>query len=139
MHIEEVNYNDILAIRKEAFGQEFLGVSNNAEADKNAIHLGIIDGNEVMGVFSIYLDGMKLQFSPIAIRKQVRGKGYGTAILQWLKSYDNDMKFDSVWSMVPQESIEFYKVRGFEPISSEGSQNMKDENNNEWVRVARKK
>ncbi|WP_029904354.1 GNAT family N-acetyltransferase [Prevotella sp. 10(H)] len=113
MIITEVPYEDVLAMRKEVMYPdkdiEFVKLAD----DNMGIHIGVYEKEELVSVMSIFLQGRDVQFRKLATRTDMRGKGFASALMQWLIDYANDMKLNRLWCNARTGATGFYQKFGY--------------------------
>ncbi len=123
MIISEATYVDVLNMRKQVMypdkDLDFVKLSD----DDKGLHIGVFENNELVSVMSIFLNGRAVQFRKLATRKDMQGKGYASALTQWLTDYANDLKFDRLWCNARSEVTEFYKKFGYEETTESFEKN----------------
>lgn len=114
MTVNEVNYNDVLAMRQQVMYPDKDIDFVKLPDDDMGIHMGVYEGAELMGVVSIFMrENRNVQFRKLAIRKDMQGKGYGSALLKWLLDYAYDVNLNRIWGNARTETLGFYKKEGF--------------------------
>ena len=123
MIISEATYVDVLNMRKQVMypdkDLDFVKLSD----DDKGLHIGVFENSELVSVMSIFLNGRAVQFRKLATRKDMQGKGYASALMQWLTDYANDLKFDRLWCNARSEVTEFYKKFGYEETTESFEKN----------------
>lgn len=122
--IKEIDYNEVLKIRKESLypdqDLEFVKLPD----DHLGIHLGAFDGDELGAVLSIFMDkNRSVQFRKLGTLPLLQGKGYATSLMNWLLDYAQDVKLSRLWCNSRNEVIDFYKKFGFAPTSQTMTKN----------------
>lgn len=118
MTINEANYNEVLLMRQQVMYPNKDIDFVKLQDDEMGIHMGIYEAAELIGVVSIFMgEDRSLQFRKLAIRKDMQGKGYGSALLKWLLDYAYDVDLKRVWANARSEALEFYKKEGFQETS----------------------
>lgn len=113
MIINEVPYDAILTLRQQVmYPDKDIDYVRLPDDDK-ALHIGVYENDELVSAMSIFLDGRAIQFRKLATRADMQGKGYATALMQWLIDYANDMKFDRLWCNSRTSAVGFYHKFGY--------------------------
>lgn len=119
MQIEEVDYNQVLELRREVMYPnkdiEFVKLAN----DSDGIHVGIYDSGTLASVVSIFLEGRDVQFRKLATRETFQNKGYASALIKWILEYAKEMKLNKVWANSRVNIYPFYER--FEFIKTENT------------------
>ena len=114
MHIQEIEYPEILAIRKEVLYPD--ATDNDIcklDDDNMGLHLGVVDKSETIGAVSIFLKDRKIQFRKLAIKEKYQKKKYGSDVLKWIYDYATEMEFDYIWANARKNALDFYLKNGF--------------------------
>lgn len=123
MIISEVPYNDVLLMRQQVMypdkDTDFVKLSD----DDRGLHIGVYENDILVSVMSIFLHGREVQFRKLATRADVQGKGYASALMQWLTDYANDMKFDRLWCNARTNATGFYRKFGYEETDEHFTKN----------------
>ncbi len=113
MIISEAPYEDVLGLRRQVMYPdkdiEFVKLPD----DDRGLHIGVYENDDLVSVMSIFLHGRDVQFRKLATRSEMQGKGYATALMEWLISYANDLKLDRLWCNARSEATDFYKEFGY--------------------------
>lgn len=123
MIITEVPYHDVLTMRQQVMypdkDTEFVKLSD----DDRALHIGVYEKDELVSVMSIFLHGRDVQFRKLATRNDMQGKGFASALMQWLIDYANDMKLNRLWCNARINATGFYSKFGYEETDERFSKN----------------
>ena len=123
MIITEVPYYDVLTMRQQVMypdkDTEFVKLSD----DDRGLHIGVYEKEELVSVMSIFLHGRDVQFRKLATRNDMQGKGFASALMQWLIDYANDMKLNRLWCNARTNATGFYKKFGYEETDERFSKN----------------
>lgn len=123
MIITEVPYHDVLTMRQQAMypdkDTEFVKLSD----DDRGLHIGVYEKDELVSVMSIFLHGRDVQFRKLATRNDMQGKGFASALMQWLIDYANDMKLNRLWCNARINATGFYTKFGYEETDERFSKN----------------
>lgn len=123
MIITEVPYHDVLTMRQQVMypdkDTEFVKLSD----DDRALHIGVYEKDELVSVMSIFLHGRDVQFRKLATRNDMQGKGFASALMQWLIDYANDMKLNRLWCNARINATGFYPKFGYEETDERFSKN----------------
>ena len=123
MIITEVPYHDVLTMRQQGMypdkDTEFVKLSD----DDRGLHIGVYEKDELVSVMSIFLHGRDVQFRKLATRNDMQGKGFASALMQWLIDYANDMKLNRLWCNARINATGFYSKFGYEETDERFSKN----------------
>lgn len=123
MIINEVPYTDILSLRREVMYPEKDIDFVKLPDDDKGLHVGVYENDELVSVMSIFLEGRAVQFRKLATKQNVQGKGYASALMNWLIEYANDMKFERLWCNSRIDAIGFYNKFGYKETDIRFSKN----------------
>lgn len=123
MQIEEIDYNEILEIRREVMYPtediDFVKLEN----DLAGIHLGIYKDGVLASAVSIFIENRNIQFRKLATREQFQQKGYASALINYILSYAKEMKFNKVWANSRANIYPLYEKLGFEKTDNTFTKN----------------
>lgn len=123
MIISEAPYQDVLHIRQQVMypdkDTEFVKLSD----DERGLHIGVYENEVLVSVMSIFLHGRDVQFRKLATCNNMQGKGFASALMQWLIDYANDMKLDRLWCNARANATDFYKRFGYKETDERFSKN----------------
>ena len=115
MTINEANYQDVLKLRHSVMYPDKDIDYVKLDNDDMGIHMGVYEAGELMTVVSIFMDkDRNVQFRKLATRTDMQGKGYASAMINWLIDYANDVKLNGLWCNARKEATGFYEKFGFE-------------------------
>jgi len=123
MIINEVPYAEVLELRREVMhpdkNVEFVKLPD----DDMGLHIGVYEKDILVSVMSIFLHGRDVQYRKLATKEEERGKGFASALMQWLIDYANDLKLDRLWCNARINACDFYKKFGYVEIDECFSKN----------------
>jgi predicted GNAT family N-acyltransferase len=115
MTINEANYQDVLKLRHSVMYPDKDIDHVKLDNDDMGIHMGVFEAGELMTVVSIFMDkDRNVQFRKLATRTDMQGKGYASAMINWLIDYANDVKLNGLWCNARKDATGFYEKFGFE-------------------------
>ncbi|MBB4035997.1 GNAT superfamily N-acetyltransferase [Dysgonomonas hofstadii] len=123
MIINEVPYEDVLILRKDAMYPDKDIDFVKLPDDNMGLHIGVYENDVLVSVMSVFLHGREVQFRKLATRTDEQGKGYASALMQWLTDYANDMKFDKLWCNARVNATGFYEKFGYKETDDRFSKN----------------
>lgn len=118
MIITEAPYEEALKLRQEVMYPDQDIDFVKLPEDNLGLHIGVYENNILVSVMSIFLHGREVQFRKLATKQGEQGKGYASALMQWLIDYANDMKLDKLWCNARTNATSFYKKFGYEETDS---------------------
>lgn len=112
----------LIRLREEVFVIE-QGVPLEIElddADDRAIHFVAISGREVIGTARLVVEGKTGQrksgkIGRMAVRKEWRGKGVGTALIDFIKKSSKKKRLIALYLHAQESALSFYRRLGFNP------------------------
>ncbi|MBK5720320.1 GNAT family N-acetyltransferase [Dysgonomonas sp. Marseille-P4677] len=123
MIINEAPYQDVLNMRKQVMYPDKDIDFVKLPDDDRGLHIGVFENEVLVSVMSLFLEGRDVQFRKLATRNDMQGKGYASALMQWLIDYANDLKFDRLWCNARTEATSFYKKFGYEETNESFEKN----------------
>lgn len=105
----------LIRLREEVFVIE-QGVPLEIElddADDRAIHFVAILGGEVIGTARLVVKGKSGKIGRMAVRKDWRGKGVGTALIDFIKKTFGKKKRVGLYLHAQESALSFYEALGF--------------------------
>lgn len=114
----------LIRLREEVFVIE-QGVPLEIElddADDRAIHFVAISGREVVGTARLVVKGKSGRgksgkLGRMAVRKDWRGKGIGTALIGFIRKVSEKRKLIRLYLHAQESALSFYRHLGFNPES----------------------
>ncbi|MDR2955110.1 MAG: GNAT family N-acetyltransferase [Prevotella sp.] len=124
MIINEVPYQDVLRLRQEVMYPDKDIDFVKLDDDNMGLHIGVYENQQLVSVMSIFLhNGKEIQFRKLATLKEMQGRGYASALMQWLIAYANDMKFERLWCNARVGATDFYKKFDYKETDNRFSNN----------------
>lgn len=123
MIINEAPYEDVLSLRRQVMYPDKDIDFVKLPDDDQGIHMGVYENGELVSVMSIFLEGRSVQFRKLATRADMQGKGYASALMQWLIDYANDLKFDRLWCNSRTDATGFYCKFGYKETDTRFTKN----------------
>ncbi|WP_315822169.1 GNAT family N-acetyltransferase [Paraflavitalea speifideaquila] len=80
--------------------------------DEKGLHWGLYDTGELVSVISVFEKGGQVQFRKFATRTALQGKGYGTALLQYVMDWAQRKGKRSIWCNARLTATGIYKRFG---------------------------
>lgn len=84
------------------------------EEDAAGLHLGVYINGELVSVISVFEDWGRVQFRKFATRTDQQGKGYGTALLQYVMDWAKHHNKQSIWCNARLTATAIYKKFGMQ-------------------------
>lgn len=123
MIINEVPYEEVLKLRHEVMYPDKDIDFVKLPDDNMGLHIGVYENGVLVSVMSVFLHGREVQFRKLATLRSEQGKGYASALMQWLIDYANDMKFDKLWCNARESAIGLYKKFGYQETDNRFTKN----------------
>ncbi|WP_229201206.1 GNAT family N-acetyltransferase [Arcticibacterium luteifluviistationis] len=80
--------------------------------DENALHYGLWQGEELVTVVSLFIEGKDAQFRKLATRVSEQGKGLGTSILNHVLTEAKSKGIKRLWCNARVDKTKFYEKFG---------------------------
>lgn len=85
------------------------------EDDDRGMHFGLYKGEDVLtSVISLFVHGEEAQFRKFATLQQEQGKGYGSALLNYVMNEAKTKGVKRIWCNARINKISFYKKFGLQ-------------------------
>ena len=91
--------------------------------DNLGLHIGVYEKDILVSVMSVFLHAREVQFRKLATKNEEQGKGFASALMQWLIDYANDMKFDKLWCNARTNATGFYTKFGYKETDNRFTKN----------------
>lgn len=105
----------LIRLREEVFVAE-QGIPLEIElddADDRAIHFVALSGGAVIGTARLVVKGRSGKIGRMAVRKDWRGKGVGTALIDFIKKTSKREKLIKLSLHAQESALSFYEHLGF--------------------------
>lgn len=113
MDIRKIAAEDTWTIRRQVmWPNKPIGYVQLAE-DEQGLHFGVYEQNQLVSVVSLFIDSDEAQFRKFATRTNLQGKGYGTALLQFLVNEARLLDIRRLWCNARTSKSSFYEKAGF--------------------------
>ena len=113
MTIREIHAEDTWTIRHQVMWPDKpLDYVKLAE-DEHGRHFGAYDGDRLVSIVSLFIDGDVAQFRKFATQADMQGKGYGTALLRYLVAEASASAVRKLWCNARTSKAAFYERAGF--------------------------
>lgn len=109
MTIQEIPLETVWQIRHEVMWPERDPIFVRIPADTQAKHLGVVIGDKIVSIISLFETLEGLQFRKFATLQSEQGKGYGTYLLQHVIDLHSGQK---IWCHARVEKQAFYEKFG---------------------------
>ena len=115
MHIKPVSLNEVWAMRQAVmYPNEPLSFVQLPD-DDHGEHLGLYLDDELVSVISLFEKQGNVQFRKFATRADRQGKGYGTALLQYVMNRAVASGKQSIWCNARTTATALYRKFGMQP------------------------
>lgn len=84
------------------------------EEDERGLHWGIYEKGEVLSVISVFEEKGSVQFRKFATKVDQQGKGYGTALMQYVMDWAKRHNKRSIWCNARLSATGIYKKFGMQ-------------------------
>ena len=112
MQIEQITYQLTWKIRHEVMWPEESPEFVRLAEDPDGMHYGVFDQNRLCTVVSVFISGDTAQFRKLATRAEFQGRGYATALLQYVFNELPIYGISQVWCNARVEKVSFYQRLG---------------------------
>lgn len=113
MNIREITAADTWTIRHQVMWPDKpMGYVQLAE-DEQGRHFGVYEGDRLVSIISLFIEGDEAQFRKFATHTDVQGKGYGSALLRYLVDEARKYGVQKLWCNARTEKAAFYEKAGF--------------------------
>ncbi|MBD8067846.1 GNAT family N-acetyltransferase [Bacillus sp. PS06] len=86
--------------------------------DDEGIHFGLFIEKNLISVISLFIKNDDAQFRKFATLQQEQGKGYGTALLDFILNEAESYGVKRIWCNARKNKADFYKKFGFVETNS---------------------
>ncbi|WP_324027540.1 GNAT family N-acetyltransferase [Maribacter sp. BPC-D8] len=76
--------------------------------DHEGLHYGLILGNELISVISLFINDGEAQFRKFATLENYQGKGYGSLLLNEIMQISANQSLTRIWCNARQNKTDFY-------------------------------
>ncbi len=83
------------------------------ECDKYALHIICEEQGVLIGCARLLLDGKSAHIGRLAVKKSYRGKGVGSAIIDYIVDYCKSEGYEYIWLNSQLHATKFYQNLGF--------------------------
>ncbi|MCE4049195.1 MULTISPECIES: GNAT family N-acetyltransferase [Bacillaceae] len=77
--------------------------------DDTGIHYGLFKGNDLVSVISLFVSDEEAQFRKFATLSEEQGKGYGSALLQYVLMEAEKLGIKKIWCNARKNKAAFYQ------------------------------
>lgn len=119
--IEEVSADVVWPVRHTVMYPDMDFESIKLEEDADGIHLALYgdDVNTLISVVSLFKNQGELQFRKFATFNEYQGRGYGSALLNYIIEYAKANGINRIWCNARKNATGFYKRAGFQETNQE--------------------
>lgn len=96
------------------------------EGDEGALHYGVVVGEELVSIVSLYIDGTEAQFRKLATLPLAQGKGYATLLINHLIQVAKEQGVIRLWCNARKGKTHFYQRFGMRCTDEEFSKGGQD-------------
>jgi len=80
--------------------------------DEEGVHFGMKEGNNLIAVVSLFIEGNQAQFRKLATETALQGQGHGSALLTHLFSFAEKLPISRLWCNARADKITYYEKFG---------------------------
>jgi len=114
LSIEQIRPELTWRLRREVLYPESALYEMEMDEDKYGYHFAAFQGNDLVGVVSLFQDGDDFQFRKFAVIAHAQGVGVGTALLNRITEFAVNDGARRIWCNARVSAIGFYLRFGFE-------------------------
>lgn len=118
IQIEQVPAYVVWPIRHEVMYPEMEFDSIKLPEDDLGMHLALFDNNTLTSVISVFQGGSEMQFRKFATLAKFQGKGYGSALLNYVIDIAKQENAVRLWCNARMNASAFYEKFGFHQITT---------------------
>jgi len=113
--LNDDEFAQALAIRWSVFvdEQKVPPEVEHDQDDKNAIHFGAFDHDQIIGTGRVVISGQNGKIGRLAILKPYRGQGIGMELLNYIINYCRELGLTEVYLGAQVQAVGFYEKAGF--------------------------
>ncbi|WP_243767774.1 GNAT family N-acetyltransferase [Paenibacillus agricola] len=94
--------------------------------DDEGTHYGLFEGEELISVVSIFIQGVQAQFRKLATLSSHQNKGYGSKLLNYVLSEAERLSVKRIYCNARIEKVTFYEKSGLSKTDATFSKSGKD-------------
>ncbi len=83
------------------------------DGDEDALHFGVLEGDQLHCVASLYINGQSARLRKFATIQQAQGKGLGSFMLNFLIEHLRKSEVKRFWFDARESALDFYRRFGF--------------------------
>jgi len=110
--IKEVLLPDVWAMRHEVMYPAETPDFVKLDADASGLHWGLYKEGVLVSVISVFVEDGSLQFRKFATLTAQQGKGYGSALLQYVMDWAAQHSIKSIWCNARTTATGMYRRFG---------------------------
>lgn len=110
--IKEIEAADTWDLRHRVMWPEKSIEYVKLEEDRNGIHFGLFNDEQLVSVVSLFITEKEGQFRKFATDSEVQGSGYGTRLLQHILLVAQQNKIETIWCNARADKASFYRKFG---------------------------
>jgi GNAT superfamily N-acetyltransferase len=118
MLIEEIKASETWEIRRQVMWPDKPVDYVKLADDDDGFHFGLFEGNELISVISLFINNQKGQFRKFATKKEKQGRGYGSALLNFIFERAKEYDLDYIWCNARNTKAAFYEKFGMRKTHS---------------------
>jgi GNAT superfamily N-acetyltransferase len=123
MHIEQITPELTWRLRHEVLYPDVPIYKMWLDEDDDGYHFGAFTDDQLVGVVSLFSQGLDFQFRKFAVHSSVQGQGVGKALLAYVTEFAKAEGAGRLWCNARVEAIGFYLKLGFKQNGETFSRN----------------
>ncbi|WP_025690847.1 GNAT family N-acetyltransferase [Paenibacillus zanthoxyli] len=112
MEIQKVHKEAVWQLRHEVMWPERELDYVKLDDDDHGVHYGLFEGEQLVSVVSLFIDGNEAQFRKFATRTEQQGRGYGSRLLQHVLYEAERAGVNRIFCNARSQKAAFYKKFG---------------------------
>jgi len=93
------------------------------DEDDDGYHFGAFTESQLVGIVSLFSNGLDFQFRKFAVHPSVQGQGVGKQLLDYVIAFAKAESAERLWCNARVSAIGFYLKFGFEQTDESFSKN----------------
>lgn len=126
MDIRKINKEEVWKLRHEVMWPEREPDYIKLADDDQGVHYGLYQGEQLVSVLSLFINGSEAQFRKFATLELEQGQGYGTRLLKAVLEEAEQAGVRRIFCNARTYKAGFYKKFGMQPTNQVFSKGGKD-------------
>jgi phosphoribosylformimino-5-aminoimidazole carboxamide ribotide isomerase len=113
VQIKRISTEDTLQLRRDVLYPDASLTFVRVPHDEDGLHFGLFEGEQMVGVVSLFVEKYGAQFRKLAIHPACQGKRYGSLLMHHLEQWCRKEHISLLWCNARDSAEGFYLKRGF--------------------------